>query len=210
MRYTVYTDLLRRHARLIGLFSLIGVLAAAVVVFAQPLRYGGTVRLLIIQRSTLGLDPYTAQKSAERIADNLGQVIYTQDFFSKVLAQDASIDQKQFPEDQTKRRKAWGRTVRTVLVQGTGLLSVTALATEKDEAVKLAQAIAAVLTVSGKEYIGGDLDVKLVDAPLASSYPVSPNIPLGLVLGLVLGALAGAGYVVWKVEGPPKSVASSQ
>ena len=43
------------------------------------------MRLLIIQRSTLGLDPYTAVKSAERIADNLSQVIYTQDFFNKTL-----------------------------------------------------------------------------------------------------------------------------
>lgn len=190
------SHLLARKSRTIGFFGLIGLLVSLVVVFAQPLRYGATVRMLIIQRSTLGLDPYTAVKSAERIADSLSLVIYTQDFFNKILKQDGTIDQTKFPSDPTKRYKAWEKTVRTSLVTGSGLLSLTALSTDQAEAVKLAQAIADVLTVSGKEYVGGDLEVKLVDSPLVSPYPIAPNIPLSLVLGLLIGLLGGVGYAV--------------
>jgi capsular polysaccharide biosynthesis protein len=187
---------LARKSRTIGFFGLIGLLVSLVVVFAQPLRYGATARLLVIQRSTLGLDPYTAVKSAERIADNLSLVMYTQDFFNKILKQDASIDQTKFPSEPRKRYKAWQKTIRTSLVTGSGLLSVTALSTDQAEAVKLAQAVAGVLTVSGKEYVGGDLEVKLVDSPLASTYPIAPNIPLSLVLGLWIGLLCGLGYAM--------------
>jgi capsular polysaccharide biosynthesis protein len=148
----------------------------------------------------LGLDPYTAVKSAERIADNLSQVVHTQDFITKVLRQDSSIDQSRLPTDPSKRRKSWQKTVRTSLVSGTGLLTVTALSEDKNEAVKIAQAIADVLSVSGKEYIGGDLEVKVVDTPLPSSYPISPNIPLAAAIGVVFGFAIGAFYVLWKEE----------
>ncbi len=200
MRPAHYTRILSRRGRVVALFALVGFLASAVVIFAQPLRYGGTVRLLIIQRSTYGLDPYTAAKSAERIADNLSQVLYTQDFFTKVLAQDPTIDQTKFPSDQTKRRKAWEQALRTSLTQGTGLLSVTVLSTDKGEATKIAQSIADVLTLRGKEYIGGDLEVKLVDTPLVSSYPISPNVPLGLAVGLLAGLVVGVFYALWTGE----------
>lgn len=179
--------------RQVVLFAVVGLLVGAVAVFVQPFRYGATVRMLIIQRSTLGLDPYTAVKSAERIADNLSQVIYTQDFFAKTLKQDTTINQANFPDDPSKRMKEWQKTVRTALTPGTGLLTVTALSTDKQEASKISSAIAGVLTVAAPEYIGGDLEVKLVDAPLVSTYPISPNIPLGLGLGLAIGALIGLG-----------------
>lgn len=196
-----YAQIIRRSYRQIALFALIGLVVSLVAIFVQPLRYGATVRLLIIQRSTIGIDPYTAVKSAERIADSLSQVIYTQDFFNKVLKQDPSIDQTNFPTDPSNRRAAWQSAVRTSLVTGTGLLSVTALSEDKTEATKIAQSIADVLTVSGKDYISGDLDVKLVDSPIVSRYPISPNIPLGVGLGFGGGLLAGIFYVLWNHEG---------
>ena len=201
--------LLRSQVRLVGLFALVGLLAGAVAVFSQPLRYGATVRVLIIQKASIALDPYTAIKSAERIADNLSQIVYTQDFFSKTIAEDPTIDQTQFPTDPKKRAKQWHAMLWTGLGSGTGLLSVTALSPEKDEAAKIAQAIAGVLTVHGREYIGGDVEVKLVDTPLVSSFPVSPNIPAGLLLGLVLGSLVGSAYVVWRDQHPKPPAAIS-
>lgn len=200
MPYRHYTRTVSRHYRIVAIFTAVGLLASAIAVFSQPLRYGASVRTLIIQRSTYDLDPYTAIKSAERIADNLAQVVHTDDFFLKVLKQDVSIDQNRFPTDPNQRRKTWQKTVRTSLVSGTGLLTVTALSEDKGEAVKIAQGVADVLSVSGKEYIGGDLDVKIVDTPLATQYPISPNIPLGLGLGLAIGLLIGMFYVIWSGE----------
>ena len=187
---------LKRHWQIVAGFTLLGLVVSAVATFVQPLRFGATVRLLVIQRGAYGVDPFTAVKSAERVAENLSQVVSTTDFFSKVLSQDPAIDQSYFSDRAGARRRQWRRMVRSVVVPGTGILSVTALHPRSDEASRVSAAVAAVLTSRGREYIGGDIEVKLVDAPLVSTFPVSPNIPLNLASGLVLGAIVGTVYVL--------------
>lgn len=198
MSLTAILKLISKERRLVVLFMIVGLLVSAAATFAEPLRYGATVRVLIIQRSAYGLDPYTAIKSAERIADNLSLVVHTEDFLQKTLAQDPSIDQNQLPSEATRRIRYWTRAIGTRLTPGTGLLSITALSRDKADAERIARAVGDVLTAHGREYIGGDLEVKLVDSPHATAYPVSPNIPLNLALGLALGFLVGVSYVLWR------------
>lgn len=188
--------LLRRHGIPVGGFALLGIALAALFTFTQPLRYGATARLLIIQRATYGLDPYTALTSAERVAGNLSELLSTTDLFTKVSAQDPQVSWNDFGDTDAARRKAWEGAIRAEVAAGSGLLSVTALHTEKEQAGRIAQAVADVLTSRGKEYVGGDVEIKLVDAPLVSKRPVDPNIPLLLGLGGVLGAAVGVGYVL--------------
>lgn len=187
---------MKRHARAIAAFAALGLLVSGAVTFLQPLRYGAALRLLIIQRSSFGLDPFTAIKSAERVAENLSQVITTTDFFNNVLAQDQAIDRLYFSERQSVRRRQWRRMVRTSVTSGTGLLSVTVLHPSATEATKISQAVADVFRDRGRDYVGGDIEIKLVDAPIPSRYPISPDIPLNLAGGVVLGALVGTVLVL--------------
>lgn len=182
---------LKRHARTIAAFAALGLLVSAAITFLQPLRYGATVRLLIIQRSSFGLDPFTAIKSAERVAENLSQVITTTDFFTNVLAQDPAIDRMYFSDRQSARRRQWRRMVRASIASGTGLLTITILHPKAAEATSISQAVADVFRDRGRDYVGGDIEIKLVDAPIPSRYPISPDIPLNLAGGLVLGGLVG-------------------
>jgi capsular polysaccharide biosynthesis protein len=195
--------------------TLFGVLAMVVAVglsFTQSLKYSSTVRMLIIQPSSINVDPYTAIRSAEQIGSNLAQVVYTTDFFSKVTnAPGFTIDPTYFPDNDAKRRKLWSQTVSVKVENGTGLLNITVYHPNKDQATAIAQAISYVMTTYGASYVGGTgLEIKLVDEPLVSSFPVKPNIPVNGFTGLVLGALFGAVYVIltdksrkYLVEHPP-------
>lgn len=179
---------------LVGLVSaVLGLLLSLVF----PLEYSSSMRLLIIQKQLAEADPYTAIKASERIADNLGQIIYTTSFYDKVMGANFNVDVSRFSQDPIKRRKQWQKMIGTQVLRGSGLLVVTVYNTDKEQATQLSRAIAFVLTTEGYQYIGGgDLQVKLVDEPLLSRWPVRPNIPANAVTGFVLGLIVGSGYLL--------------
>jgi capsular polysaccharide biosynthesis protein len=194
------------------LFGLLATVVAVGLSFTQKLKYSSTIRMLIIQPSSLNVDPYTAIRSAEQIGNNLAQVVYTTDFFTKVTnAPNFSIDPTYFPDNDAKRRKLWSQTVSVKVENGTGLLNITVYHPNKDQATAIAQAIAYVMTNDGSNYVGGTaLQIKLVDEPLVSNFPVKPNLAVNGFTGLILGALFGAIYVIltdksrkYLVEHPP-------
>jgi capsular polysaccharide biosynthesis protein len=155
------------------------------------------MRLLIIQQSGVNLDPYTAIRSAETIADNLSQVIYTSVFFDKVTAAGFNIDKTYFDANEATQRQQWTRMVSTQVTHNSGFLQVTVYHKNKDQASEIARAIAFVLTTDGNSFIGGhDLTIRLVDTPLQSRFPVRPNVPLNAFLGAVIGVVLSSLYLV--------------
>ncbi len=192
-----YTGVLLRRWKTIIAFGLAAAVFGAGLSFLFPLQYSSTMRLLVIQKQLSETDPYTAIKASEQIADNLGQIIYTTSFFDKVLAAKFNVDQSVFSQDEIKRRRQWRQMIGTQVVRGTGMLTVTVYDVDRDQAEQIARAIAFVLTTEGWQYVGGgDLQVKLVDEPLQSRFPVRPNVPANAFTGLVLGVIAGSGYVI--------------
>jgi len=192
-----YASVLAGRWKRIVLFGLVAALFGAGLSFLFPLRYSSSMRLLIIQEQLSQADPYTAMKASERIADNLGQIIYTTSFFDKLMVTEFNIDRSIFKSDETKRRKQWREMIETQVIRGSGMLVVSVYHTDPDQATQIARAIAFVLTTEGWQYVGGgDLQVKLVDQPLPSKYPVKPNIPANAFAGFVLGLMAGAGQAL--------------
>jgi len=192
-----YGKILMKGWRRIFLFGVLALVLATGLSFIQPLQWSSNVRLLIIQPSSLGYDPYTAIRAAERIGDNLAQVVYTTDYFGKVLDDRTAIDRAYFNLNEAKRRKQWGRMVNVVVERGTGLLNITVYHQDKAQATEIARAIAEVMTKEGANYVGGGaLQIRLVDDPLVSRFPVKPNILANAFTGLVLGALFGVLYVI--------------
>ena len=185
----------------VAMFGLLGLVLALIISFVQPLKYSSTARLLILQDVGAGTDAYTASRSEERIADNLSTLVYTSTFFDQVIDAGFSIDESIFPDDPSKQRKEWGRTVKATVARGSGLLSVTAYHRDIDQAEQLVRAIAFVLTDRVGEYTsGGDVSVRLVDEPLNSRWPVKPNVLVNLLSGFVLGGFVGMAFVILQVE----------
>ena len=173
-------------------YALVGLVLALVVSFVQPLRYSSTVRLLVLQDVGSTVDAYTASRSEERIADNLSTIIYTTTFFDQVLASGFEVEASLFPKEDARRRRAWERMVEAIVARGSGLLTVRAFHTDVRQAEQVARAVAFVLTKRASEFTSGSgVDVRLIDAPLNSRWPVKPNVPSNAFSGLVLGALAG-------------------
>lgn len=193
-----YFQVITNEWKKVVTIAVIVALAATLLSFVRPLEYGSTVGILIIQRSTLGLDPYTTIRSAERISENLAGIVYTTSFFEKVMATRFAIDKSFFKEQENKRRKQWQRMVGTEVARGTGRLAITIYHPTRDQALQIALAIGTVLQEEGWTYVGGgDLQVRIVDPPLTSRYPVRPNLPANAFAGFVLGLLGGIGYVVF-------------
>jgi capsular polysaccharide biosynthesis protein len=196
-----YTKILMNGWQSIVMFGLLGLVLALIVSFVQPLKYSSTARLLILQDVGSSVDAYTASRSEERIADNLSTIIYTSTFFDQVLNSGFSINKSQFPDDDSKRRRAWQKTVKASVARGSGLLSITAYHQDVSQAEQLVRAIAFVLTDRVGEYTsGGSVSVQLVDEPLNSRWPVKPNIITNILSGFILGAFVGIGYVLVQTE----------
>ncbi len=179
---------------LIG-FAALGLFLAVALSFLWPLKYSSTMTMLVVQRSGVSSDPYAAIRSMENIGDNLSQVVYTTDFFNKVLTADPTIDKNYFYTDERQRRKQWTQMVETQVSRGTGFLHLTVYHPQKAEATKIVQAISSVLSKEGWTYVSADISVLLVDPPLESRWPVKPNILSNGFIGLIVGFVIGILYV---------------
>ena len=183
-----YFFMFKRRWAFITMVTLLVVLLSLVFTLLQPFRYESSVKILIIQKSTLGFDAYSASKSAERIGQNLSQVIYSSSFLSKVLNAGYEIDKSYFPADEEKKRDEWSRLVAADVGAGTTILNISVYHPNREQSTIIATAITAVLQQNAGEYIGyPDVELKIVDEPLTSNYPVKPNVILNLVLGFVAG-----------------------
>lgn len=188
-----YVRLLKHAWRQIVLAALLGLVLAAAFSLVQPLRYSSTVKLLITQTNSTGLDPYTAVKSTERIAQNLSELVYTTAFF-KAVTDHPSVNRAYFPTDDISQRKKWADTIGTNVSPGTGIMTVTAYHTNRDQAATLAVRSAQELTTQAPDYFGFSVRAQVIDAPLASRWFAKPNFLMNGAYGLIAGLLLG---LVW-------------
>jgi uncharacterized protein involved in exopolysaccharide biosynthesis len=177
----------------------VGLALALAFSLAQPLRYSSTERLLITQTNVVGLDPYTAIKSTERIAQNLSEIVYTTSFFNAVVAR-AKIDPSYFPLDEISKRQKWHDAIETSVAAGTGVMSVVAYHTDRAQATALAIGVAQELVDIAPNYFGYSVRVQIIDDPLPSRFFAKPdflkNGLFGAIAGLLLGGIwvLGRGY----------------
>lgn len=179
--------------------SLLGLLLAIGFSLLQPLKYSSTVRLLITQTNVTGIDPYTAVKSTERIAQNLQQVILTTSFFNAVVASE-SVDATYFPEDEIKRRNVWANTVETRVAAGTGVMSVIAYHPMRSQATAIAVRVAQEVANQAPNYFGYAVRVQIIDDPLPSSFFAKPDFVRNGLFGAVLGFLVSSIWVLGRVR----------
>lgn len=191
--------ILTRRWRLIAIATLAGLVLALGFSLMQPLRYSSTVRLLITQTNVTGLDPYTAVKSTERIAQNLAEVIYTSSFFNAVVAGE-NVDRSYFPTDEIAKRRAWRDTVSTAVVPGTGVMSVTSYHSDRAQATELAIRVAQEIANQAPNYFGYSVRVQVIDDPLPSRFFAKPDFVSNGMMGLIAGFLIGTAWVLGKIR----------
>ncbi|MFA6492480.1 MAG: Wzz/FepE/Etk N-terminal domain-containing protein [Candidatus Babeliales bacterium] len=171
----------------------IGILAGGLT-FLFPMNYRADAQVLIISQSRSGVDPYTVVKSAERVGENIAEVMRTDDFFQKVKSQPGyTIDWSRFDKlNERDKRKLWNKTIAPSVVYGTGVLNVSAFDIKPDQAKQLAGASVDALSAKGWEYVGGDVQMKVVNSPVVTRWPVRPNVLVNVILGCIIGILGTA------------------
>lgn len=201
MPRTLYTTVLARGWFTIAVFSLLGLVLSLAISFIQPLKYSSTIRLLVLQNIGSNVDAFTASRSEERIAENLSTIIYTTTFFGQVIGSGFTIDERTFPTDDARRRRAWRKTIAATVSRGAGILTVSAYHPDVAQAEQIVRAVGAVLQARVGEYTsGGNVEVRLIDEPLNSRWPVKPNLIGNGISGLVLGGLFGTAYVLLQAD----------
>jgi len=143
------------------------------------------------------VDPYTQAKAAERIGENLAQVVKTADFYGKVMESNGNFDRVRWQEmSERARRKEWQKDVQAEVTYGSGLLKITGYGRSQDDATAFTEAVTQTIATRGWEYVGGDVIIKIVNNPLVSRLPARPNFLLNTLVGFVLGGLLAAWWVV--------------
>lgn len=194
-----YLRILVRSWRLIAIMSALGTVLALAFSFAQPLRYSSTERVLITQANTAGVDPYTAIKSTERIAQNLSEIIYTSSFFNAVMGK-AQIGANYFPLDEIAKRSLWRKTIETGVSGGTGVMSIIAYHTSRADATELAVKVAQELSTIAPNYFGYSVRVQIIDDPLPSRFFAKPDFLKNALFGAIIGLLLGTAWVLGKTK----------
>ena len=175
--------------------TLLGGLLALGVSLLQPLRYSSVERILITQTNAAGLDPYTALKSTERIAQNLSELIYTSSFFNALMSK-SQIDPSYFPTDEAAKRKKWRDSISTEVSAGTGIMAITAYHTNRDTATELSIRTAQELVNITPNYFGYAVRVQIIDDPLTSGFYAKPDFVKNTMLGLIAGFLLGTAWAL--------------
>lgn len=190
--------LLKKRAKVIGIAGLLVGLIALLVSLLMPLEYRADAQVLIISQSRYGVDPYTVVRSAERVGENIAQVMETDDFYQKVVSQSSfGLDTRRFENvPERTKRKRWIKAIDGSVVFGTGVMNVSAYHKDKNQARAFATAASRALVEKGWEYIGGDVTIKIVNNAVASKWPVRPNLLLNTLLGFLVGVLVMGAAIV--------------
>lgn len=182
---------LAKKSKIIFLVGILVALGAAALTFVFPLKFRADAQVLIISKTRTGVDPYTTVRSAERVGENVAAVMKTDDFYQKVKSEEGfDIDWNYFEaKGEREKRKIWQSTLVPSVVYGTGVLTISSYHTSPDQATQISAAAAKALVSQGWEYVGGDVTMKVVNDPVATKWPVKPNIFVNAFFGFVLGIL---------------------
>lgn len=185
-----------KNWRNIVIITLIFAILASIVTFSQPLKYGSTMRLLVVQEYSSLTDPFAASKSTQYLSDILSEVVYSTSFLNEVLNSGFSIEDN-YSQNEQKRKKQWEKTVTAKPINDTGIIVITAYHTDRMQAEQIARAVSYTLRTKHTLYHGGGekVSVRVIENAITSNWPVKPNIINNFVLALVFGVIFGSGFV---------------
>lgn len=171
----------------------------------SPLEYRADAELLILTRQQSGTDPLTVARAQEQIAGQLAENVEKDLFYNQVIADNTLpsevVERFTSIEDDRKRRKAWNKAVEARANVGTSLLTLTAYDTNAEHAEQLASQMAQTLIQNGTEYVGTLVVGRVVNEPIATDWPVRPNIFLHALFGFIIGIM-GMGWLLIKRSKP--------
>ncbi len=191
MELITFIQAVKKYQKVLWYWSIGIVIMMSVLIFAQPLKYGATSELLIVQQYSGGTDPYSISRSNQYLSSMLASVVTSQSFYGEVMNSGFSIDQEYFNTDARIQMKTWEKTVEAKSIGDSGMIEISVFHPDRYQAQQIARAINSTLRLKNGQYrgSGSDLTIKVLNEPIVSVWPVKPNIPLNMILAIVFGLL---------------------
>ncbi len=165
--------------------------------FVLPKKYGSEIQVLIIQNNLNNTDPYLVSKSSEHLGNILSRIIYSESFYKKVMSSGFGVGESYFGKTSKEQLKKWGSTVSVRNIEDTGILNITAIHPDREQAELIVESIGYNLKTFHTEYHGsGDnVIVKVINSPITSNFPVKPNIIINVLAGISFSFLFSFIYI---------------
>ncbi|MCK4539597.1 hypothetical protein KAU09_00405 [Candidatus Parcubacteria bacterium] len=195
MNIQEYINVLKQKKQTV--FSAVALFLAFAVILTviQPFKYGSEAKILVVQKTQYGIDPYQVNKANEYVSDVLADVISTNSFFNEVINSGFDVNRNYFPARLEDQNKKWKKTVKANS-SSRGIITLSVFHEDKYQADQIIRAINAALKDKHTLYHGsGDqVEIRIIGQPFTSESPVKPNIVLNLLFGVLFGLLFALTY----------------
>ena len=197
MELNYYINLLKNRKQTVLAIVLLFLFLTAIFTVVQPFKYSSGSQLLIIQNFSKNTDPYTASKSNEYLSNILARVILSNSFYNNVLTSGFNINKNYFSGSAKEQMKKWDNTVSANAINDSGIIALTVYHSDRDQAEQIARAIGYTLQTKHTIYHGGgdNVNIKIIDEPITSNYPIKPNLIMNFILALVVGFIFSLIYI---------------
>ncbi len=197
MEINEFIQLLKRKGQTVLSIFLLFILGTAVLILVQPLKYEAASKILVVQDFNGNVDPYTAAQSNEYLSNILANVITSESFFDEVMNSGFDINQNYFPQRADQKMDAWTKTVSASPINDTGIIDVRVYHPDKYQVEQIAKGVDYILKTRHQEYDGGGdrVNIKIIDEPVVSRWPVKPNLVLNLISASILSLIFSFFYI---------------
>jgi len=188
--------LLSRKQTIFSVIFLFLIIATGLTMI-QPFYYLAEAKVMIVQKFSIGTDPYTMARSNEYLSSIITNVIPTNAFYKEILETDFNIDKSYFGQEPMIQIAIRGNTVTAKAVNDTGIIHLQVFHKNRNQAEQIMRAISATIQEKHSEYHGAkqEMEIKILNQVSTSNYPVRPNIPLIAGLSIGLGIIASFCYI---------------
>jgi Capsular polysaccharide biosynthesis protein len=179
--------------------SVLAIFLAVAIIFSavQPFKYDSNLQLLTIISFPSNVDPYTASRSNEYVSGLLARIVSSGSFYQQIQQSGFNIDKNYFSGTNKQQMKKWNKTVKARSIADTGVIMIDVYHTDRAQAEEIAKAVAYTLQTANSQYDGmaNGVQIKIIDQPITSTYPVLPNVPINLALAVLFGVIFSFSYI---------------
>lgn len=174
----------------------------------QPFLYKTSFSLLIIQDTKESSNIYSSIESSDKLANLLKIMVKTSDFQNSIINSDFNINKDDFSDDEATKRKEWNKMIKIGIIPGSGIVNFDVYYKNRLGAEEYAKAIVSSIVNDGAQIYGGSKSIKfkVVNSPLTSNKPATPNILLNGILSLFIGLLSSLFYVYFTTTESQKKI----
>lgn len=190
------SQLLYKHYKSIVTITVIFMVMATIITLVQKLKYETDAKILVVQNLPENIDAYNASKLNEYLSGLLVQVISSESFYNQTMDSSTNIDRSYFSGTKNQQIKLWSKTVKAKSNYDSGIITIKVYHPNAEQAENIASAVIYTLKTTNNYYHSiPNVDIRIINSPSTSRFPVQPNIIINLLVGMIFGGLASWAYV---------------